>query len=466
MRSIVLLVIACASVWAQTSTTPDCQFFESFTGNGNGTARAAQSTSTGTPCIKWRVSWQTDTATSFSAFNVNLDGAPDASGSAGTFALWSGTGVNEVGTNPGTTPTNGTYVVGPGTGAQGVYYPWVRIRISGAMGTGTISVKVLGYRGTSPAPPGSSGSNANVNIAQVGGVNVTTSDGNLGVDAGKTSRSTAAWTSATAQDTTLALTTSMMTTVGMTLNVTGGSITGGVLTFEVSDDGGTTWYAGDAYRMGTSGVDITYALSGASVQAWQVPVAGFTNFRIRLSTVISGAGTANVAVQAINGQAHIDNVTSSNTGQSIPQADGLSNTEAIPLWSVNGAATAGAIRVLPFMFNAATYDRQFICASQAVFNLSGSGATQIIALSGTTVIRICHISMSTTATEDIQIEQGTGSNCGTNNAAITGLYKSVQSMALDFTPQESLRTTTGGRAVCINQSASQALGGVVIYAQY
>jgi hypothetical protein len=170
MRLVVLALTFSAFAFAQTtSTTPDCQFFSSFTGNQTGASFAAASTATGTPCIKWRVSWETSSATAYSAFNVNLEGAPNTATGAGTFVLWTGAGTAEVGTNPGTTATNGTFVVGPGTAAQGIYYPWVHIKITGAMGTGTISVKVLGYRGTSPAAPGSAGTTANVNLAQVNG---------------------------------------------------------------------------------------------------------------------------------------------------------------------------------------------------------------------------------------------------------------------------------------------------------
>lgn len=105
------------------------------------------------------------------------------------------------------------------------------------------------------------------------------------------------------------------------------------------------------------------------------------------------------------------------------------------------------------------------CNNQALFNLSGSGNTQIVALSGALTIRICHISFSTTAAEDVKLTRGTGSNCATGTADVTGLYKSVQSMALDFGPFSPLLGAASG-AICLNQSAAQALGGIVLYAQF
>lgn len=103
------------------------------------------------------------------------------------------------------------------------------------------------------------------------------------------------------------------------------------------------------------------------------------------------------------------------------------------------------------------------CDQQALFNLSGSGNTQIIAASGTTTIRICHISFSTTAAEDVKLVRGTGANCVTGPTDVTGLYKGVVSMALDFEPWGPLKGAASG-AICLNQSAVQALGGLVVYA--
>lgn len=107
-----------------------------------------------------------------------------------------------------------------------------------------------------------------------------------------------------------------------------------------------------------------------------------------------------------------------------------------------------------------------VCNKQATFNISASGDTQIIAApaDASSIIRVCHLSFSTTAAEDIKVDQGTGTNCATNTVSITGLYKSVQSAVFQYSSQSPLRTTVGGSAVCLNTSTTTALGGVVIYA--
>ena len=126
------------------------------------------------------------------------------------------------------------------------------------------------------------------------------------------------------------------------------------------------------------------------------------------------------------------------------------------------SGSVGATAALP----AGSAAAQAACTLQAAITLSGSGNTRIINAAGTGTVRICHISFSSTAAEDIQFTEGTGTNCGTGTANISGLYKSVQSMALDFQTGAPMTTQTLGDDVCLNQSAAQATGGIVIYAKF
>jgi hypothetical protein len=107
---------------------------------------------------------------------------------------------------------------------------------------------------------------------------------------------TAAWTSATALNTAQSIVTTGYSIVEFSLNATS-TMTGGVLTFEASDDAGVTWYSIQAARVNAPNIETTFTLS-VTTQAWQANIAGFTNFRVRLSTVITGSGTANLRLQA------------------------------------------------------------------------------------------------------------------------------------------------------------------------
>lgn len=105
---------------------------------------------------------------------------------------------------------------------------------------------------------------------------------------------TASWTSSTALNTALQLPVVEFTAASLSF-VPSGTITGGVITFEVSDDFGTTWYPVSGTRSDGTAYEGTYTLTGAT-RLWQFNLTGYTNFRARLSTVIAGSGTATLRV--------------------------------------------------------------------------------------------------------------------------------------------------------------------------
>jgi hypothetical protein len=168
-------------------------------------------------------------------------------------------------------------------------------------------------------------SNASTNVTQFGGNNVVTGTGVSGVGiprvtvsndsvvtatqgtaaagtagwptiAGTVAASTATWTSATAGNTTLSIATTGYTTVLFSFNGTG-TLTGGVVTTEASDDGGTTWYLITGVPSNNAGgLFNSQTVSTGSLTA-VFNVGGYTNFRARLSTVISGTGSVVIRLQ-------------------------------------------------------------------------------------------------------------------------------------------------------------------------
>jgi hypothetical protein len=79
-----------------------------------------------------------------------------------------------------------------------------------------------------------------------------------------------------------------------------GTISTGVATFEVSDDGGTTWFPISGKGPSSASTASTLTLT-AALTAFQFNVSGFTNFRARNSTTITGSGGQSIVrVQASN----------------------------------------------------------------------------------------------------------------------------------------------------------------------
>ena len=103
------------------------------------------------------------------------------------------------------------------------------------------------------------------------------------------------------------------------------------------------------------------------------------------------------------------------------------------------------------------------CTSKAVVTLTGAGATQVVALSAGKSIKVCHLSLSAESPVNVQVIEGTGANCVTGPANITGLYRSVLGMALDF--GVSPLTGSSAQALCISLGTAVNVGGVLTYAQ-
>jgi hypothetical protein len=116
------------------------------------------------------------------------------------------------------------------------------------------------------------------------------------ISGSQTSLSTTSWTSATALNTANTISVTGYNTVTVALVATS-TFTGGVVTFEVSPDG-TNWFPIAMARIDSYTVELTYTIVASTNRAWSTSVDGFTNFRVRLSTVITGTGTLTTLITA------------------------------------------------------------------------------------------------------------------------------------------------------------------------
>lgn len=106
------------------------------------------------------------------------------------------------------------------------------------------------------------------------------------------------------------------------------------------------------------------------------------------------------------------------------------------------------------------------CTKKATFATSGSGNTQLVAVSGSTTIRVCHVSWSGDTITTVKLVTGTGSTC-TSSADETGTYSGagggVFGFAFDWGANPLI--TTSAKTLCLNLGSASTGGGTIIYSQ-
>jgi hypothetical protein len=396
-RLFVLVCFAVAAVYGQATTvTPDCVIPFQFTAVAQATPNLTCGHNNTVGVFEWHVLYFNF---GFGALSLAVQSAPDNGGVPGTWVNFAGT--IDAGVNPNTAITQAD------TRMHG-FFPWNRVRLNSATGTGTVQGVLYGCRAPGcSALQNLSGAVSSVNLAQIGGFTVVMGgvNGSLGVG-------------------------------GLAAN--GAAVAGRPVLVAGSDGTNARTLATD-----TSGrqVEVGAAANGAAVAGNPVRVAGSDGTNARDLAV-------NTAGQLIDANGAVAN------------GDGVSNTNQTEQGT--GGATL-YYRVLPYAFNGAAFDRSFVCPSSAVFNITTSGDHQIIAASGTTKIYICDVSYSADNPSDFKLDTGTGADCVTGTAAITGNYKAVLTLEVPYAGQ--LRTAAS-QALCVNFGSSVNVGGTVTYAQF
>lgn len=164
-----------------------------------------------------------------------------------------------------------------------------------------------------------------------------------------------------------------------------------------------------------------------------------------------------------NGLGGIDVVVQ---GLSYTPLDGISNNFSAPYRVAGGTRLAAPWVVGQYLFNGATWDRQFTCSNSAVVSVTAASTTQIVALSGSTVIRVCSFDLSISLTGTAKFLYGTGTNCAGAPADLTGAMNiATGGFNALSAAQGSLFRGAAGNALCI-AAVTGNVTGFVTYAQY
>lgn len=435
---------------------PDCIIDVTFTAAGQTAGGPGTCGNNINGVYEWRFNYK---STGFSALSVLVQSAPDNAGAPGTWVPFAGT---VTGSNPNTATTQASSnFVG--------FYPWVRVLLSSVTGSGTITGQLYGCR-----QPGCSISGATItaivaipNPLPVDGptaagsppttppVLVAGQDGAPGViRVLKTDANGSPIPANGSSADSDAINNTELTPTGAA---------GGVLYPRVFQRvfNGTTW---DRMRGNTNGTFVQGPVASAAANAGNpVKIGGpfnTTQPTVTNGQVVDGQYTARGAAIVAPGADGFP-VTNTPPVAATAQTDGATNTPSVPTGT---AAAPETVPTYPYKFNGATWDRDFVCPLSAPITFTAaSGSLQIVAASGSTIIRICHVSISTSVATNITLQYGTGSNCGSGTNPLTGAYNNVTSIALDLFG--TLRTPAS-QALCIVSSASVTAGGVVTYAQF
>ena len=140
---------------------------------------------------------------------------------------------------------------------------------------------------------------------------------------------------------------------------------------------------------------------------------------------------------------------------------------ASPADALTNGTSALAERSLGLLFNGTTWDRAFTCTQSAQINVTAAATTQVVALSASTVIRVCSIVLTMSAAGTAQIVYGTGTNCATGLTAITPAMPLATGTPLELSAPTggSLFRGAAGNALCVAAVTGNVLG-IVTYAQY
>jgi len=449
-------------------------------------------------CTNWTVTYN---STGFSALSLTVQTAPNSSGSPGTWATFTAA----TGTNPSTSTTQASATF---TG----YFPFLRVNLSGLTGTGTVSgllygawnetVATGGSAGDTtvigPDAPGSPSTQNPVQVAGNDGTDVraikTDTSGNSSVvgpaaDGGSTVGLQPVVIGGQASG-------NLVRQFGLIDTLTDASATGGrSLAVGASVFDGTNW---NRQRGNTTGTYVQGpAASGATAAGNPLLLGGPGEGGTTLGTVMTktdATDTGLVVVPARNTSGSLNFLLTDLSGgilQGVAAgtgADGSSNGYSAFRLSSTAEPTQ---KVYPYMFNGSTWDRvrgsvtagttiggygsgasgtlygMAACDSSAVVNVAAGATTELVSLTASRSVRVCGFAITAdTVASTAKFVQGTGTNCGTGTADLTGaMAMGVASNVTLGSGLGELFKTTAANALCLT-AVTGTITGVVTYAKF
>lgn len=179
------------------------------------------------------------------------------------------------------------------------------------------------------------------------------------------------------------------------------------------------------------------------------------------------AAVTTAAPTYTNGQTSpITQTTSSGLRTTLISATGtvVSNSQGAADGQGNG--TALVVAADEWLWNGASWDKATACANTATVSVTAGNTTQIVALSGTTVIRVCSFTVAISLTGSAQWITGTGTNCGTPTSITAAVpLLTATPWGLSAGGGQTLFRGSAGGELCL-AAVTGNVTGFVTYAQY
>ena len=110
--------------------------------------------------------------------------------------------------------------------------------------------------------------------------------------------------------------------------------------------------------------------------------------------------------------------------------------------------------------------QEIACRSTALYDASTNGSTKLITGLSTQQVRICGFNFWAAGTTTVKLVTGTGTNCGTGEAALTPAYSlTTQTGIPDSSSGWRGMLADRGLDVCIKTSAGVAVQAQIYYVQ-
>lgn len=132
----------------------------------------------------------------------------------------------------------------------------------------------------------------------------------------------------------------------------------------------------------------------------------------------------------------------------------------------SGGSAPGVTLALEYIFLKPGANPSPLGEQSLVINTASGGPTQIVAANTGTSVRIVSVNVSSGTAEGIDLQQGTGANCATGNAQLSGVTHLAANVPwIQNFPGAGL-VALPGNAVCIHLSGANQTDGTIQYSQF